>query len=68
MAMTFQDLIEQVETGVLPIRLGPVFHLDQVSLAHALMEQTSARGKNVVLTNSGSLANAHGVTHPSSPP
>lgn len=46
MAMTVQDLIEQVETGVLPIRLGPFFHLDQVSLAHALMEQTSVRGEN----------------------
>lgn len=68
MAMPFQDLIEQVENGVLPIRLGPVFHLDQLSLAHALMEQTSAMGKIVVLTNSGFLADAHKATHPSSLP
>ena len=68
MAMPLQDLIEQVETGLLPIRLGPFFHLDQVSLAHALMEQTSARGKIVVLTNSGSLADAQRAAHQGSPP
>jgi NADPH:quinone reductase-like Zn-dependent oxidoreductase len=50
MAMPLQELVDQVEAGVLPIRLGPVFQLDQISSAHAVMEQTSARGKIVVMT------------------
>lgn len=50
LAMPFQGLVNQVEGGELPIRLGPVFQLDQISSAHAVMEQTSARGKIVVLT------------------
>jgi hypothetical protein len=50
MAMPFQELIDQVETGLLPILSGPVFQLDQISAAHAAMEQMSARGKMVVLT------------------
>ena len=53
MAMPFQDLINQVEADLLPIQLGPVFLLDQLPIAHALMEQKSARGKIVVLTPSG---------------
>jgi NADPH:quinone reductase-like Zn-dependent oxidoreductase len=50
MTMPFQALVDQVEAGVLPILSGPVFQLDQISAAHAAMEQTSARGKIVVLT------------------
>jgi NADPH:quinone reductase-like Zn-dependent oxidoreductase len=50
MAMPFQKLVDQVEAGLLPILSGPVFPLDQISAAHATMEQTSARGKMVVLT------------------
>lgn len=56
MAMPLQTLVEQVEAGMLSIRLGPVFQIDEVPLAHTIMEQTSARGKFVVLTPSGSLA------------
>jgi NADPH:quinone reductase-like Zn-dependent oxidoreductase len=50
MAMPFQKLVDQVEAGLLPIQLGPVFQLDQIAAAHATMEQVSARGKIVVLT------------------
>jgi NADPH:quinone reductase-like Zn-dependent oxidoreductase len=50
MAMPFQELVDHVETGLLPILSGPIFQLDQISAAHAAMEQTSARGKIVVLT------------------
>lgn len=50
MAMPFQKLVDQVEAGLLPILSGPVFQLDQITAAHATMEQTSARGKMVVLT------------------
>jgi hypothetical protein len=45
MAMPLQELVDQVEAGVLPIQLGPVLQLDQISVAHAAMEQTST-GEN----------------------
>jgi NADPH:quinone reductase-like Zn-dependent oxidoreductase len=48
--MPLQALVDQVAAGRLPIQLGPVFQLDQLPRAHALMEQTSTRGKVVVLT------------------
>lgn len=68
MAMPLQELVDQVEAGMLSMRLGHVFLLDQVALAHAAMEQTSARGKIVVLTPSGALADAQRVSHHRAPP
>lgn len=68
MAMPLQELVDQVEAGGLPMRLGPVFPFDQVALAHAAMEQTSTRGKIVVLTPSGSLADAQRESQDRSPP
>ncbi len=50
MAIPLQELIDQVEAGVLPIQLGPVFQLDQISVAHAAMKQTRAQREIVVLT------------------
>lgn len=50
MAMPFQSLIEQVESGVLPVRIGKVFQIDDIVEAHRLMESNQAGGKIVVLT------------------
>jgi NADPH:quinone reductase-like Zn-dependent oxidoreductase len=50
MAMPLQRLVDQVEAGTLSIPLGPVFHIDDIVNAHRVMEQSSARGKLVVLT------------------
>ncbi len=46
MAIPLQELIDQVEAGVLPIQLGPVFQLDQISVAYAAMKQTRAQRGN----------------------
>lgn len=51
MATPFQELVEQVANGALPVTLGPVFHIDDIVAAHAAIEATSARGKIVVLTH-----------------
>jgi NADPH:quinone reductase-like Zn-dependent oxidoreductase len=59
MAMPFQVLVHQIEAGHLPIQLGPIFPLDQLARAHALLERSSARGKIVVLTPSGVHADVH---------
>jgi NADPH:quinone reductase-like Zn-dependent oxidoreductase len=50
MAMPLQALVDQVESGALPIALGPSFHIDDIANAHRAMEQSSVRGKIVVLT------------------
>lgn len=51
MALPLQKLIDQVEVGGMPIRLGRTFRLDEIVQAHAGMERTSARGKLVVLAS-----------------
>jgi NADPH:quinone reductase-like Zn-dependent oxidoreductase len=50
LAMPLQSLIEQVETGSLPVRIGRVFAIEQIIEAHRLMESNQAGGKIVVLT------------------
>jgi NADPH:quinone reductase-like Zn-dependent oxidoreductase len=50
MAMPFQQLIDQVADGSLPVRLGPVFPLDKIVEAHRMMETNQAGGKIVVTT------------------
>ena len=49
MSMPFQDLVNQVESGELPIQVGRVFRLDQIADAHRAMETNQAGGKIVVL-------------------
>jgi NADPH:quinone reductase-like Zn-dependent oxidoreductase len=50
LAMPLQSLIEQVEAGSLPVRIGRVFGIEQIVEAHRLMESNLAGGKIVVLT------------------
>jgi len=45
-----QELVEQIEDGVLNVKIGEVFLLDQISDAHRLMDANKAGGKIVVLT------------------
>ena len=43
------ELARQIETGTLHIQVGKTFHLDEIALAHRLMEDNKAGGKIVVL-------------------
>jgi NADPH:quinone reductase-like Zn-dependent oxidoreductase len=45
-----QDLVRQIENGVLRPRIGKVYSLDQIAEAHHCMEENRAGGKIVVLT------------------
>jgi NADPH:quinone reductase-like Zn-dependent oxidoreductase len=49
MAMPLQSLIDQVEDGSLPVRVGRP-PLDGVVEAHRLMESNRAGGKIVIIT------------------
>jgi len=49
MAMPFQDLVDDIAAGSLPVHVGRVFRLDQIVEAHRLMEANEAGGKIVVL-------------------
>jgi NADPH:quinone reductase-like Zn-dependent oxidoreductase len=44
------DLAQQVARGNLKIKIGKIFHLDQIVEAHHVMEESNAGGKIVVLT------------------
>ena len=48
--MPFQQLVEQVEAGILHVQIGKTFQLDQIVEAHRSMEENRAGGKIVVLT------------------
>jgi NADPH:quinone reductase-like Zn-dependent oxidoreductase len=50
MRTPLQDLIQQIEKGILVPQIGKVFYLDQIAEAHACMEENRAGGKIVVLT------------------
>ena len=50
MRMPFQQLVEQVEAGILHVQIGKTFQLDQIVEAHRSMEENRAGGKIVVLT------------------
>ena len=51
LAMPLQALLDQVATGVLPVRIGRVFGLDDIVEAHRTMEANAAGGKIVVVTH-----------------
>jgi NADPH:quinone reductase-like Zn-dependent oxidoreductase len=51
MRMPLQELVDQVEAGMLRVHVGKVLHLDQIIEAHRLMEENRAGGKIVVLTS-----------------
>jgi NADPH:quinone reductase-like Zn-dependent oxidoreductase len=50
MATPYEELIPQVEAGILEVRLGQTFHLEEIVEAHRCLEAGSAGGKIVVLT------------------
>jgi NADPH:quinone reductase-like Zn-dependent oxidoreductase len=50
MAMPLQQLIDQVESGALPVQIGKVFRIEDIVKAHRLMESNHAGGKIVVVT------------------
>jgi len=45
-----QELVDQIESGTLPVSIGKTFKLDDIVEAHRTMEQNKAGGKIVVLT------------------
>lgn len=49
MAMPLQRLVDEVEAGTLPVKVGRVFRLDEIAEAHRCMEANEAGGKIVVL-------------------
>jgi NADPH:quinone reductase-like Zn-dependent oxidoreductase len=49
MRTPLNELARQIEAGTLRVQVGRVFHLDQIVLAHRLMEENRAGGKIVVL-------------------
>jgi NADPH:quinone reductase-like Zn-dependent oxidoreductase len=50
MAMPLQSLVDQIAAGTLRVRVGRVFHLDDIVEAHRCMDENKAGGKIVVLT------------------
>ena len=50
MQMPFDDLLQQIGSGELPVQVGKVFRLDEIVEAHRVMEENRAGGKIVVLT------------------
>ena len=50
MGTPLKELAQQIEAGTLHIQVGKTFHLDEIVLAHRLMEENKAGGKIVVLT------------------
>jgi len=48
--MPLEELVEQVAAGHLHVRVGKVFHLDDIVEAHRCMEENKAGGKIVVVT------------------
>jgi len=51
LAMPLQTLLDQVANGVLPVRIGRVFALEDIVEAHRTMESNTAGGKIVILTH-----------------
>jgi NADPH:quinone reductase-like Zn-dependent oxidoreductase len=50
MEMPFQELVNDVASDTIAVKIGKVFRLDQIAEAHACMESNSADGKIVVVT------------------
>jgi NADPH:quinone reductase-like Zn-dependent oxidoreductase len=52
MLTPLENLAQQVAAGKLRVQVGKVFHLDEIGEAHRCMEENTAGGKIVVLTES----------------
>jgi NADPH:quinone reductase-like Zn-dependent oxidoreductase len=46
------QLAQQIAAGKLKLQIGKTFHLDEIVEAHRVMEENTAGGKIVVLTQS----------------
>ncbi|WP_093511720.1 zinc-binding dehydrogenase [Sphingopyxis sp. YR583] len=53
LAMPFQQLVDEVAAGTLPIRLGKAFGLGGIVDTHRTREQNAAGGKIVVVNKVG---------------
>ncbi|EEA24095.1 hypothetical protein TMatcc_007169 [Talaromyces marneffei ATCC 18224] len=51
MSTPLNDIVQQVEAGTFKIKVGKVFHMDQIAEAHQCMDDNAAEGKIVVLTD-----------------
>ncbi|QKX54273.1 uncharacterized protein TRUGW13939_01358 [Talaromyces rugulosus] len=51
MSTPLNSLISQIEAGSLKVKIGKVFHIDQIVEAHRCMDEGAAQGKVVVLTD-----------------
>lgn len=51
LALPLQVLLDQVADGVLPVRIGQVFGMDDIVEAHRTMEANTAGGKIVIVTD-----------------
>ena len=51
MSTPLNDIVQQVEAGTFKIKVGKVFHIDQIAEAHQCMDDNAAEGKIVVLTD-----------------
>ncbi|KAH8701983.1 putative zinc-binding oxidoreductase [Talaromyces proteolyticus] len=51
METPLNDIVQQVEAGKFKIKVGRVFHIDQIAEAHQCMDDNTAEGKIVVLTD-----------------
>lgn len=49
-AMPFNDLLQQIAIGTLPVTIGRVFRIEDIVEAHRTMEANKAGGTIVVLT------------------
>ena len=46
-----QEIVDDIATGRLKVRIGKTFLIDEIVEAHRYMEENRAGGKVVVLTN-----------------
>jgi NADPH:quinone reductase-like Zn-dependent oxidoreductase len=51
MATPLDHMVQQIEAGILRVKVGKVFHIDQIVEAHRCMDDSAAEGKIVVLTD-----------------
>lgn len=51
MATPLDQMVQQIEAGTIKVKVGRVFHLDEIVEAHRCMDESAAEGKIVVLTD-----------------
>lgn len=51
MSTPLNNIVQQIEAGTFKIKVGKVFHIDDIIKAHQYMDNNAAEGKLVVLTD-----------------